>query len=285
MLPLIARVMLHKGSIGYGCLLGMIGLGAVCGALGIQKLRQLLDLDKLILSGGFVFAISLLLIAIFKEFYTTCAAMFMIGFAWIAILATLNSVVQQSVPPWVRARAVSVYLMAFFGGMAVGGVIWGILITHISMSATLILASIGLTIANILVYGMKLSTGIIYDHTPSMDLPAPAVEKQLDHDEGPVMVTVEYEVAPDNVPHFLKAIQELRLTRLREGAFFWTIFNDIERTRRFFECFMVESWLEHLRFHERVSITDRKIQAKVNTFHEGPNRPRTTHFVACRVAS
>jgi hypothetical protein len=173
--------------------------------------------------------------------------------------------------------------MVFFGGMALGGVIWGIMITHISMALTLILAGVGLFISNALVYRYSLEGGIIYDHTPSMDLPAPSVEKQLDHDEGPVMVTVEYEVAPEHVSHFLKAIQELRLTRLREGAFFWTVFNDIEKTKRYFECFMVESWLEHLRFHERVSISDRKIQAKVNTYHAGPNRPKTTHFVACEL--
>lgn len=283
MLPLIARVMLHQGSIGYGILLGMLGLGAVSGALCNHTIRRLLNLDQLIFVGGLLFAVSLLIIAIFQQFYATCGAMYIIGFAWISVLSTLNSVVQQSVPPWVRARAVSVYLMAFFGGMAIGGVIWGICITHISMSSTLIIASMGLIIANILVYHLTLEKGILYDHTPSMDLPAPDVEKKLDHDEGPVMVSVEYEVEPDNVAHFLKVIQELRVTRLREGAFFWSVFNDIENTTRYIECFMVESWLEHLRFHERVSISDRKIQDKVNAYHAGPGRPHTTHFVACEL--
>ena len=283
LLPLIARVMLHKGSVGYGVLLGMLGLGAVCGALANPKVRAIFNVDQRILTGGYIFGLSLLLIAIFNQFYLTCFAMFCIGFAWISVLASLSAVVQQSVPPWVRARAVSVYFMVFFGGLALGGVIWGIMITHISMPTTLTIAGLCLLVTNTWAYRLPLAGGTMYDHTPSMDLPAPTVEKELDHDEGPIMVSVEYEVDPINVVHFLKAIKELRLTRIRDGAFFWTLFNDIQKPNRYFECFMVESWLEHLRFHERISISDRKIQDKVNSLHKGPHRPKTTHFVACEL--
>ncbi|HRE31488.1 MAG TPA: MFS transporter, partial [Candidatus Berkiella sp.] len=112
------RSLLHKGPTGYGILLAMIGLGAVFGAFTMQKIRQRLGLDKLILAGSVIFAVTMLTMPLVKNFYYTCFSMFFIGIAWISVLSTLNAVVQQSAPPWVRARAISVYLMIFFGGMA-----------------------------------------------------------------------------------------------------------------------------------------------------------------------
>jgi MFS family permease len=283
LLPLIARNMLHQGPTGYGILLAMLGLGAVTGALTIQKIRNVFNLDKLIMSGSLIFAISMLTIPLFVNFYYTCGMVYLIGIAWLSVLSTLNAVVQQSVPSWVRARAISVYLMFFFGGMALGGVLWGFVTAHFTIAVALVSASVGLIFANMITYHWVLEGSLIYDHTPSMDLPAPSVEKELSHDEGPVMITVEYDVNPEDVAKFLLAIQDLRLTRLREGSFYWSIFNDIEQPKRFVECFMVESWLEHLRFHERVSISDRKIQAAVNLYHKGPARPQAIHYVACEL--
>lgn len=283
MLPLITRTMLHKGPKGYGILLAMIGLGAVVGALCMQRIRQKLSLDKLILVGTLIFVIAMFSIPLFANFYYTCFAMFAVGIAWITVLSTLNSVVQQSAPPWVRARAISVYLMTFFGGMALGGLLWGVVTAHFSLNAALITASIGLMIAYMLTYRWRLDDNLVFDHTPSMDLPAPTSDRELKHDEGPVMVTVEYQVETENVEKFLMEIQKLRLTRLREGSFFWSIFKDVENPKKYVECFMVESWLEHLRFHERVSIADRKIQAAVNVYHSGSAKPKTTHYVGCQI--
>ncbi len=283
LLPLMARNLLHKGPTGYGILLAMIGLGAVAGALMMQKIRRVLDLDKLILIGSLIFAFSLFSIPLIKQFYFTCFAMFFVGIAWISVLSTLNAVVQQSSPSWVRARAISVYLMLLFAGMAIGGLLWGTVTAHYNLTIAMIAASIGLVIANILTFKWSLEGNLIFDHTPSMDLPAPSVEKELSHDEGPVMVTVEYHVKAENINAFLTAIYDLRLTRLREGSFFWSIFNDVQDPRKFVECFMVESWLEHLRFHERVSIADRKIQAAVNVFHDEKTRPKAIHYVACEI--
>ncbi|HRE31487.1 MAG TPA: MFS transporter, partial [Candidatus Berkiella sp.] len=109
-----------------------------------------------------------------------------------------------------------------------------------NITVAFVVASMGLIVANLLTLRWTLEDNIVYDHTPSMDLPAPSVEKELSHDEGPVMVTVEYQIAHENVSKFLDEIQKLRLTRLREGSFFWSIFNDIETPKKYVECFVVE---------------------------------------------
>ncbi len=94
------------------------------------------------------------------------------------------------------------------------------------------------------------------------------------------MVMVEYQIEPHNVTHFTKAIQDLRRIRYRDGAFFWSLFKDIESPNKFITCFMVESWIEHLRQHERISNSDREIIEKVSSFHIGKEPPKVTHFVA-----
>lgn len=279
LLPLITKNLLHQGPTGYGILLSVLGVGAVTAALFIYQIRDLFNIDKLVLFGAFAFALAMLILIIYPNFYLACLASFITGMSWISTLSILNATVQQSVPSWVRARAMSVYLMAFFGSMAIGGVLWGWLASHAGLVTAMIIASMGIVIFSLMVYPLSLAKSVIFDHTPSMDLPAPMVERELNHEEGPVMVTVEYTVVSEKVEDFTAAIQALRVTRLREGAFSWTLFRDVEKPNRFVECFIAESWLEHLRFHERVSVADRKIQAQVNSLCETA-RPLTTHFIA-----
>ena len=49
---------------------------------------------------------------------------------------------------------------------------------------------------------------------------------------------------------------------------------------RFIETFLDESWLEHLRQHERVTVDDRAIQERVAAFHVGGEPPRVSHLLA-----
>jgi hypothetical protein len=75
-------------------------------------------------------------------------------------------------------------------------------------------------------------------------------------------------------------LDELALERRRDGAFAWSVFKDATQPDRFVECFFEESWLEHLRHHERVTSADREIQARVRGFHLGSAPPLVTHLLA-----
>ena len=94
------------------------------------------------------------------------------------------------------------------------------------------------------------------------------------------MVTVEYYVSRDQIENFSWVMKSLRRIRLRDGAFFWNLFQDIEDRKKFIECFMIESWLEHLRQHERMFDSDQEVQDKASSFHEGKDPPRVFHFIA-----
>jgi quinol monooxygenase YgiN len=91
-------------------------------------------------------------------------------------------------------------------------------------------------------------------------------------------VTVEYRIDPKYREDFLSAIEKLEYERKRDGAYAWGIFQDTADPARFVETFFVESWIEHLRQHHRVTNADRLLQQKLRHFLREP--PQVTHFVA-----
>jgi quinol monooxygenase YgiN len=112
-----------------------------------------------------------------------------------------------------------------------------------------------------------------------MHWPTPVLSHEIEQDEGPVMVTVEYQIRPENREAFLAALDRLAHERRRDGAYAWGVFEDVGQEGRFLETFLVESWLEHLRQHERVTNADRILQDAVHRYHI-KGKPKVTHFVA-----
>lgn len=280
LLPLVARSTLHTGPMGYGVLFTSFGIGAVLSAFILPRFRERLNCDQLIIVGAMGFAITAFILSLSRHFYLAAGGMLLGGISWTFVLATLTTLVQQVVSVWVRARALAIYFAVFFGGMTIGSVSWGWIASQTTISTSLFISAIGLVAANSLSYLFTSGEQFIMDLTPSNHSPAPIPEEPLRHEQGPVMVTVEYGVHKKNVENFSQAMQEMRRIRLREGAFFWDLFQDVEDRKKFVECFMTESWLQHLRQHERTSIADRDIQQKISTFLEGKEKVSVRHFVA-----
>jgi hypothetical protein len=92
------------------------------------------------------------------------------------------------------------------------------------------------------------------------------------------MVTVEYRVEPEYRDAFLSAIHALSAERKRDGAYAWGIFRDSADENRLVETFFLESWIEHLRQHQRVTNADRVLQQRILHLLREP--PHVTHFVA-----
>lgn len=66
--------------------------------------------------------------------------------------------------------------------------------------------------------------------------------------------------------------------RHRDGALPWGMFHDVVDSEHYVETFIVESWIEHLCQHERVTVTDRALQERVHAFYKGAIRPKVSHF-------
>jgi hypothetical protein len=91
------------------------------------------------------------------------------------------------------------------------------------------------------------------------------------------MVTIEYYVDAEKVPAFIKAIHRCGHTRGRDGAYQWRIFRDLENAERYLETFLVDSWAEHLRQHERSTRAECVVTEQVQKHTRG--EPIVRHLV------
>ena len=80
---------------------------------------------------------------------------------------------------------------------------------------------------------------------------------------GPILVTVGYDVAPEQEIAFLKSIHSYERVRRRDGAYRWSVFRDLENPNRYVETFLTASWAEHVRQHERAIHSDRAVEERV----------------------
>ena len=280
LLPLVARLQLDGGPELYGVLLGAIGAGAVGGAFILPKIKVRLGANGLVVAGEIGTAVSLLLFGLSHEPITAVAASLIAGMCWIAVLANLNVSAQVALPDWVRGRGLAMYVTVFFGTMTLGSALWGEVASLSGLPMTHFIAAAGALAAVPLTAHWKLQTAAGLDLTPSMHWPEPAVIGTVENDEGPVMVTVEYRIDPKRRDDFLSAVEKIEYERKRDGAYAWGIFQDTADTGRFVETFFVESWIEHLRQHHRVTNADRLLQQKLQHFLR--EAPQVTHFVAAR---
>jgi hypothetical protein len=171
------------------------------------------------------------------------------------------------------------FVTTLFGALSIGSAIWGQLAAMIGLPAAHFAAAAGALVAIPLTWRWKLQTGAGVDLAPSMHWPAPIVAQEVEHDRGPVLVTVEYRINPRDREPFLAALERLGYERRRDGAYRWGVFEDTADPERMVETFLVDSWVEHLRQHERFTNADRVLQDTVHRFQiEGA--PKITHLIA-----
>jgi hypothetical protein len=114
-----------------------------------------------------------------------------------------------------------------------------------------------------------------------MHWPAPITTHAIEPDRGPVLVTIEYHIDPKNREPFLRALGRSSRERRRDGAYDWDIFEDPATDGRFIETFLVDSWLEHLRQHQRVTKADHMVEQVVRRFQIGDG-PKTSHLISAQ---
>lgn len=279
LLPLVVRSELHGGAGTYGLLLGCIGVGAVSGALVLPSLRAWLDRDLLVLLATLACALSLFGLAWLRHMALLPLAMLVNGFAWITVLSSLQIAAQTAVPAWVRARALSLYIMVFSLGMAAGGLSWGSIAQRTSIPLALTIAAVGAVIGGLLVWRVRIAGSEELDLRPAGHWPAPELAVPVTHDRGPVLVTVEYHIDDADRAAFHVLLGELGGTRRRDGAVIWGVAEDVATPGIHLEYFVTPSWIEHLRQHERVTAEDRTLQEKVRALHRNEHAPIVRHFV------
>lgn len=282
LLPLVARQELGTNAAGYGWILSAFGAGAVAGALSLGRLRERLSLDQIATIGTIFFGLAMFGVAFVRLWIPFLACAFVAGVGWLHILATLNTAAQTVLPSWVRARGMALFILVFFLASTIGSILWGAVASQAGLGMAMAVAGTGVVVGTLARFHYRVKDTVGLDLAPTRHWPAPTVAESIEPEEGPVLVSVGYQVEPEKLPEFETAMLELRRRRRRSGAYFWDLFVDSADPDRHIEVFLVDSWAEHLRQHERVTALDRRAEERVQACLVEGERPRIQHFVASK---
>ncbi|MEA2468506.1 MAG: hypothetical protein QOJ57_2632, partial [Thermoleophilaceae bacterium] len=280
LLPVVARNDLDLGSGGYGLLLGAVGAGAVAGTAVLPRLRVRWSLDGLVSAGGVVFAVACALIAWVHVVAVVAIALVATGFAWIAVLSSLNATAQTVLPDWVRSRGMALYIIVFQGGQAVGALIWGLVVQQADTRLAFSLVAVGLLTGVPAARRWPLRSPGAIDVRVSQHWEEPelAIEPALTH--GPVLVQIEYRVPAERADQFREAMQPVGRARRRSGGDRWGLFQDAADPELFLEVYVVATWEEHLRqTQERVTQTDRLFEERAQALVAEGTQPKVERLL------
>jgi MFS family permease len=280
LLPLVARSDLGLGSGGYGLLLGAVGVGAVGGAFALPHLRARCSTDAMVAGASVTLAVVTAALAVLHVAIVSAVVLAVGGLAWIVTLATLNSAFQSSLPGWVKARGMGWYLIVFQGGAAVGSAAMGIAAQQIGLESTLLIAAGALAVSPLGALRYPLRQLEPAELMPAGDWPAPQLVDPEEAATGPVLVQVQYHPQDGRATELAAAISGLRYSRRRTGASSWRLWRELETPACFVESFVVASWEEHLRQHERVTVRDLSRARRVRELTDPQRPPVVSHMIA-----
>jgi hypothetical protein len=184
------------------------------------------------------------------------------GAAWISFISLFSVQILNQAPDWVRARVLAVSMLVFQGAVAGGSATWGAVAVRAGVSTALLCAGIGAILTTVLGLFLRMPEASL-DLTPWNHWRLPAVFDVNADAAGPVLVTVEYHVNPDWLPEFLKTMHQYARVRRRDGASRWGICRDLENADLYLETFIVSSWAEHLRQHDRFMRADSQLEERL----------------------
>ncbi len=270
LMPLVARDLLHGGAQTYGIMLGAFGMGAVFGALNIAEVRKRLSGESAIRLCAIVNGVGIAVVAVSTEPVLTAAALVITGAVWMLAIALFNIGVQLSAPRWVAGRSLAAFQAAIAGGVAIGSWGWGYLTDHVGVEMAL-LVSAGLMLTSPLV-GLWLRMPPVGAKVDDADMLAdPEVRLAITGRSGPLVVEIEYRVAQDKARAFHGVMQEVQLSRQRNGAYGWSIARDIAEPEIWTERYHCPTWLDYLRQRNRTTLTERALYEQSAAFHIGPD--------------
>jgi MFS family permease len=263
LLPVIARDQLSLGAGGYGLLSAGFGVGAVVAALSMPRELQRRPLNSIVVSSVFLWAAASVMIAITRTAAIAVVGTCCAGMAWVGVLASLSAGTQSTAPAWVRARAVAMNLMSTQASLALGSVVWGALASATDTRVALAISAAAMMLLYLVNRRTRVEMGTEADVSPSTQLPDLAIAFEPLPDDGPVLIQIEYHIAPEHRKDFLRAAHAAQRTRRRNGATSWRVFRDLSEEGRYVERFIVASWAEFVRLRQRMTVTDRKLQERV----------------------
>lgn len=278
LLPLIASRQLGLDASGYGLLFAALGVGAVAGALTLGQVKARLSSNAILNWVALAFGLSLAALVLADSLWVALPLLMVAGYGWTATASTLVSELQLFLPGWVRARALAVYMMAFMGTQAFISPLWGLITQLAGLPTALGIAAVLVIVSAAAGLALRIPESADLDQSPAAFWGDAPLLLDAGLDDGPIAVSVEYDLDEANEAAFLEAMQDMRRSRLRSGSIQWTLYRVGEAPHRFVELFVVSSWDEHLRQHQgRLTADDQAIEDRAASLVIGA--PRARHLL------
>jgi hypothetical protein len=276
---LVAKDQLGGNAGSYGLMLGASGVGAVLGATYVSRIRDLVTTETMLMIASVVTAAALVVTGVSRSLVLTCGAMAASGAANIISISLLNVAVQTSVPRWVTARALSLFAAAMTGGIALGAWLWGEAASSWGLAAAFFASAGAVMVTPLLRYIIPLRRS---DDSEAEMAPLdtdPEVALAITLRSGPVIIEIDYEVAPDDARAFYDVMRAMQRSRLRRGAFNWTLSRDIGDPARWTERYQCPTWADYLRQRSRYTQADRDLQTAADAFNSAPGETRVRRLL------
>jgi MFS family permease len=278
LMPLVARDLLHGGAQTYGIMLGAFGMGAVIGALNIAEIRQRMSGEAAVRACALSMGGAIAAVALSHEPVLTAAALVVAGASWMLAVALFNIGVQLSAPRWVAGRSLAAFQASISGGIAIGSWGWGHLTDAAGVEAALLVSATLMLLSPLLGHWLQMPH-IGGRNEDAEVLADPEVQLSLTGRSGPLVVEIEYRVAPDNARAFHNIMQEVQLSRQRNGAYGWSIARDIADPELWTERYHCPTWLDYLRQRSRSTQSERALHQSAIDFHLGPDPVRVRRML------
>jgi MFS family permease len=264
----------------YGVLLGSMGLGALVGAFTRPRIVATLGARAVPISMT-VFGVFGVVLGLAPGVTVAMVALFAIGACWVWALTTMNATAQLMAPGWVRGRAMSLYTLSFAGIIPVGSALSGVVADVIGAGGAEIAFSVGAIILGLAAPRFAVpALGDVVSPEYDDDV---AIPPHADTEGGPVLISNVWTIDRQHLEEFLAMMQEVRLVRLRTGAYRWRLYRDADDPQRLTEVFLCVSWEDHLAMHRRLDDASRSIIRRAIAF-DVSGRPVTRHLVAVDIA-
>jgi MFS family permease len=273
LMPVVAKQSIGGGALTYGLLSAAFGLGAVGGGMCNEIMRRRLSTEGGVRVGSIACALGLLVIGLSSSLWLSMFAMIIAGMAWVLALATYNVSVQLSAPRWVVARALSIYQMATYGGMAFGSWAVGVLADSRSVAVGLLAAACVLVSNAVLGRWLPLTQTEHLNLDPLWPSHEPQTTVPVDYRTGPVVVSVEYRIRKEDVLEFLTLMAERRRIRRRDGAHNCVLLRDPLDGEIWIERYETATWLEYIRHTSRMTHDDAEVHQRLRALHQGEGAP------------
>ncbi len=111
-----------------------------------------MSLNLMLALAALLYALNCLLVALASSTAVQCVALFFAGIGWLAVGTSNLVAIQSSVAPWIRARAVAIYMLVFQGSLAIGGALWGAAASHFDSRTALMLAAMAVALSMLVMW-------------------------------------------------------------------------------------------------------------------------------------